>query len=405
MTSISVIIPTYNSAATIEEALSSVVKQTYLSQPAPHSSTSDVGSAPRTQIEIIVVDDASKDGTAEAVRAKCKVKSEREEDTASGATPRTLNLAPYTFNGIPLRVLTLERNSGPAATRNKGIAAANGEWIAFLDGDDAWMPEKLRIQLEAAAQQPNVELWCGDVAAMPAMQYGEEEDFSQEGREERDGSLTQQPNNSTAQQLYKMLTLNDFALGNPVATSTVMVKRSVLEDVGGFDEQFRGPEDYDLWMRIAGRKPETGNLSSEGGSASGGKQEDSANIDQTAGMNQHSSGRRHEPTSQQLGAIAKIGAPLARYRSESGSLSMDDRTFLPEVMKVLDKAFAEGGALSELQHMQATARARQYWHASWMAFTRGDRRQGLRYLLKARGSIPVVKLAKRMLRYAVGRCP
>ena len=145
-----------------------------------------------------------------------------------------------------------------------------------------------------------------------------------------------------------------------VATSTVMVKKAVLKDVGGFDEQFRGPEDYDLWMSIAARSKEQGAES-----------------------------------------IAIMNAPLTYYRERAGSLSMDDRTFLPEVLRVLDKAFAEDGALSEMPHMQSKATARQYWHASLMASSRGDRGQALKYLSKSRGAVPATTLVKRMVRYII----
>jgi hypothetical protein len=119
------------------------------------------------------------------------------------------------------------------------------------------------------------------------------------------------------------LRLAVFAAGNPVATSTVLVKRTALEAVGGFDERFRGPEDYDLWMRIATRFP-----------------------------------------------IGVIRIPLAFYRERPGSLSMDDRTFLPEVLKVLDKAYGPGGAL---RNCGPRARAAGYQHlaCAWMAAERG----------------------------------
>ena len=134
----------------------------------------------------------------------------------------------------------------------------------------------------------------------------------------------------------RVLGLEEFATCNPVATSTVLVKKCVLADVGGFDEQFRGPEDYDLWMRIAS--------------------------DHT---------------------ILKTSASRCRYRQYSGSLSMDDRTFLPEVLAVLDKAFAPNGALSRLTEFRQTAISTQFWNASWMAFHRGARGTAVKYWFRA----------------------
>ncbi|OGV85771.1 MAG: hypothetical protein A2340_15445 [Lentisphaerae bacterium RIFOXYB12_FULL_60_10] len=93
--------------------------------------------------------------------------------------------------------------------------------------------------------------------------------------------------------------MSAFAIANPVATSTVLLRRDVFEAVGGFDEQFRGPEDYDLWMRVADR-----------------------------------------------GTVLKLETPLARYRHREGSLSVDDRKFLPQVIRVIEKAYGPGGVLS-----------------------------------------------------------
>ena len=132
------------------------------------------------------------------------------------------------------------------------------------------------------------------------------------------------------------MSLADFASGNPVATSTVLVKKTALEAVGGFDEQFRGPEDYDLWMRIAARFE-----------------------------------------------LGRIDAPLMRYRQRAGSLSLDDRKFLPEVLRVLEKAFGETGVLNTHRSLRSAALSSQYWSASWMAFCRGDRRTARRHWLQA----------------------
>jgi hypothetical protein len=132
------------------------------------------------------------------------------------------------------------------------------------------------------------------------------------------------------------LTLDDFIIHNPVTTSTVMVRRSALLEAGLFDEQFRGPEDYDLWLRIASQ---------------------------------------HE--------CLDCDTALARYRTTSGSLSMDDRTFLPQVLGVLEKAFAPDGALADYNKHRRLAFAEQYSSASWMAYNRQDRRTALCHLLRS----------------------
>ena len=99
---ISVIIPTYNRAANIKTAIDSVLKQTCL----PH--------------ELIVVDDGSRDHTAEIVKS---------------------------INSTILKYY-YQKNSGGAAARNTGMKHAKGKWIAFLDSDDTWKPEKLYRQVE-----------------------------------------------------------------------------------------------------------------------------------------------------------------------------------------------------------------------------------------------------------------
>ncbi len=106
---ISVIIPTYNEAALLLRAVQSALDQTF-----PPN-------------EVIVVDDASSDGTAAAL--------------ATVDDPR-------------LKVIVHEQNSGAAAARNTGIQAAHGEWIAFLDADDLWHPEKLARQMDYLSRHP-----------------------------------------------------------------------------------------------------------------------------------------------------------------------------------------------------------------------------------------------------------
>jgi hypothetical protein len=185
------------------------------------------------------------------------------------------------------------------------VAAAAGEWVAFLDGDDVWLPWRLQIQLAAAAQRKDVALWCGDAV-----------------RVEQGGEVaTLEP--PTWPVRHRAIPLDVFVDSNPVATSTVMVKRGVFLTVGGFDTRFRGPEDYDLWMRMAAVAP-----------------------------------------------VVHLDAPLARHHVLPGSLSTDDRRFLPQVLAVFDKAYGPGGVLRGVGH-ERMARAYQYLCAAWMASCRG----------------------------------
>lgn len=111
MTGVSVIVPVFNGAGVIGRTLTSVIAQT------------------RTDFEIILVDDASTDGTAEAAAA---------------------------FGDSRLRILRHDRNLGPAAARNTGIRAARSQFIAFLDANDEWLPQKLAIQIAAMEQEPRL---------------------------------------------------------------------------------------------------------------------------------------------------------------------------------------------------------------------------------------------------------
>jgi hypothetical protein len=192
------------------------------------------------------------------------------------------------------------------------VEAAGGEWIAFLDADDAWVPRRLETQMDILAQHPDADLVCGGVLPV--------------------GSGEDAPSRPAARAIGR----REFVFENPVATSTVLIRRAALLRAGGFDTRFRGPEDYDLWMRVA------------------------------AG-----------------GALVHAGVPLARYRSVPGSLSMDDRRFLPEVLRVLEKAYAAGGALEPYRPLRGASMATQYWNASWMAFQRGRRFTALRHLARA----------------------
>jgi glycosyltransferase involved in cell wall biosynthesis len=323
---ISAIIPAYNSAETIKDALDSVVAQTMWKQTGKWKAESEqaqwaTGDFPPSY-EIIVIDDASRDNTQQVVDFWIKEQRAKQD------------LSCFTF-----KLLHFERNSGPAAARNKGIAAACGEWLAFLDADDTWLPNKLAIQMDMVAKHPDVAMWCGGIAV-----HGNSAKWQAEsGKSQVASGKRQEQGLSSAALTSSPLTpyplpLASFALGNPVATSTGLVKKDAVLAVGGFDEQFRGPEDYDLWMRIAARC-----------------------------------------------SIMKIEIPLVQYNQRSGSLSMDDRTFLPQVVKVLDKAFGEHGVLMDRPDLRDAALSSQLWNASWMAFNRGQRFLAIRYWSRSYG--------------------
>jgi glycosyltransferase involved in cell wall biosynthesis len=184
---VSVIIPTYNHAAFLPAALKSVQAQTHAA------------------VEIIVVDDFSTDNTEEVV--------------AEHATSRTTYIK--------------SANKGIVATsRNVGARAAKGEYVAFLDADDVWAPNKLALQLPHLAD-PSVAAVASDLSYFGARRYSQ----SRRGR----GPAG-----------YRDYGNIEIVRDNPIATSSVVMRRLDLERVGGFDQspEFRFIEDWELWLRL-----------------------------------------------------------------------------------------------------------------------------------------------------------
>lgn len=184
---VSVIIPAFNAEKYILDAINSILSQTY------------------QNYEIIVVNDGSTDNTEQIIK-------------------------PY-LNRI---IYLYQDNKGVAAARNTGIKASKGEYIAFLDSDDVWSPEKLSIQVKFLNDHPDFDLVYGD--------YGT---FGENGVIDKNSPLTRKfprPDGYIFQ---------DLLLRCLIFTATVMLQKKVLEETGLFDEQFSIGEDYDLWLRIA----------------------------------------------------------------------------------------------------------------------------------------------------------
>ncbi|MCK6482895.1 MAG: glycosyltransferase [Phycisphaerae bacterium] len=181
---VSVIIPSFNSRDVLPDAINSALAQTV---------------AP---LEVIVVDDGSTDDTAEVVARF----------------------------GSRVRYLRRE-NGGPAAARNTGIAAAHGEWLAFLDADDVWLPDKLAAQLATAEIEHADAVFCANVS-----HSGDDEAFIC-----YDGGLTRDV------LLPGLLQRNVLSGGG----STALIHRHVFEAVGGFDRAVNASEDRDLFIRVA----------------------------------------------------------------------------------------------------------------------------------------------------------
>ena len=194
---VSVVVTTYNQARYIEETLGSVFTQTY---PA---------------CEVIVVDDGSTDDTPNRL-------------SAFGESIRCIR----------------QRNQGVASSRNTGVFHAQGEYVALLDGDDVWEPEKLAVQIAAAREHPHSGLIVVDGV-----------EFDDSGVLEpsllRDVATELQLDEGqirTAPYHRSLLRRNDVW-----TVSQVMIPRDVLQQVGPSDPHLKCGSDYDLYLRIAER--------------------------------------------------------------------------------------------------------------------------------------------------------
>lgn len=183
----SVVIPTFNRRDTLIGAVASAVSQSY-----PHK-------------EIIVVDDGSTDGTGNMVR-------------------RHFPVVRYIY----------QENRGVSAARNTGIKAAQGEFIAFLDSDDCWLPEKLARQMPWFFRQPSLQLVAGDrVKSKGGVKI----------------PLKPVPDGCPASRV----SFFQLLMGRHLPTPSVVVRRQALLAAGLFDTSLPTGEDWDVWLKIASR--------------------------------------------------------------------------------------------------------------------------------------------------------
>lgn len=195
---VSVVIPAYNRADSIREAIESVLRQTW------------------TDFELIVVDDGSTDGTLEAA--------------AEVRDPR-------------VRLVSNPQNTGAAGARNTGVSEARGTWIAFQDSDDEWLPQKLEKQMARLAENPAfVGAYCGLLTV---------------GRlDPRPGERTHLryvPHISVTPAEGDILV--PLLARNLISTQTLVVRRDLFLELGRFDEATTPVEDWDFVLRLAHRGP------------------------------------------------------------------------------------------------------------------------------------------------------
>jgi glycosyltransferase involved in cell wall biosynthesis len=188
MPKVSVIIPTYNRAELLRSAIESARNQTF------------------KDLEIIVSDDKSTDHTREVVES---------------------------FKDPRIKYVLNEGKKGPSATRNTAILVSEGEYIAFLDDDDEWLPDKLQRQVELLDYSlSNI---CGIYSNRLFIDRKSDKILSDDpGTEKHQGNL-----------LYQLM------IKSPIHTSTVVIRKSCLDEIGLFDETISYMEDRDMWIRLS----------------------------------------------------------------------------------------------------------------------------------------------------------
>ncbi len=147
--------------------------------------------------EVIIVNDGSSDNTVKVISA-LKVKL-----------------------ALNIRIIDQE-NAGPSKARNRGVQEAKGEWIAFLDADDVWEREKVEQQMKLLEEHPEY------VLAGSLVEYSK----------------------IKSNRKYDRIEFSNLLIRNGVFTSTVIVAKKVLIEIGGFREDMKYSEDYNLWLKI-----------------------------------------------------------------------------------------------------------------------------------------------------------
>jgi glycosyltransferase involved in cell wall biosynthesis len=182
---VSVVIATYNMGTYVVQAVNSVLEQQGI------------------DLEVVVVDDGSTDDTQAA-------------------------LAQFSEN--PYVRVIVQPNRGQPCAKNAGLRASRGQFIAFCDADDFWLPNKLTLQLPLFAQNPQVGVVYSPVLILHT-----------------DGSLSEE----TGRDFYRHDVLEELFLRNIVPFGTAVVRRDCFERLGGFDHSIPMGIDWDLWLRIA----------------------------------------------------------------------------------------------------------------------------------------------------------
>lgn len=187
---VSIVTPVYNAAQYLAAMLESVQAQTWDSY------------------EHLIIDDCSTDNSREIVRH-------------------------YQYKDSKIKLLSQVSNRGPSSARNRGISEARGSFIAFLDADDIWMPEKLERQMTVFRNHPEIGIVGTNLSVIDA-----------------NGNYLEKARNKY-KPCWGKIDVAEYLLDRiPLATSSVMVRKKCLEKCGMFNESYSLNEDFELWLRI-----------------------------------------------------------------------------------------------------------------------------------------------------------
>lgn len=211
---VSVIIPTYECAKYVNRAVESVLNQTH------------------TNVEIIVVDDGSTDNTLEVLKPNLK------------------------------RIIYIyQPNKGLASARNRGLIEAKGDYIAFLDADDKWLPEKIELQISCCETIDNVHMVFTDFSAFDESGYIEKSYFKKAFPIFRENSLTlgeifsekfylKSISRDTRLEIFHGNIVKTLFKGNFILPSSVLLRRSLLFRVCPFKERYKIAEETEFFLRL-----------------------------------------------------------------------------------------------------------------------------------------------------------
>ncbi len=226
-------------------------------------------------LELIIVDDGSSDNTVDLIKG---------------------------YNGNRIKLIQ-QKNAGSAKARNLGIEHASGLWIAFIDSDDIWLADKITKQLDHCFDKvwSHTDMYFhGDI--YPA--HTRATDFTPK---------------------YAGLVFKKLLVENSIGSSSVMIKKEIIEDFDGFNTKYRALQDWDLWIRIAAKHP-----------------------------------------------ICYINEPLVYYRTHSESISRNARKTLPYHIDLINRVFANESTTKDLQELKPKTLSRSCQICSHISEQEGD---------------------------------